>query len=196
MSKNKAAGSKREGKSSEGKSKKVAEVKPIAGIEAGGQADEISLASGTEGIVSSSQEGSGSSSGSQGSGSQSGNTAAQNAPVKSATGRKVRNMDINLVKSNAVRKDDRLVIFNFGDGRKGSVQFLRTLFGEEIPTELTLSGEFSEPRTPKAKETAEERKARLKLLPKLTLEEKVAKAEEKAAKLRQKLAAKAEPVTA
>lgn len=128
--------------------------------------------------------------GSASEGSDSGNHAAQNTL---GTGRNV--MDITLTKSNAPRKGDRLVIFNFGDGRRGSVQFQRSLFGDAIPDSLTLVGEMAEPKAPKAKETAEERKARLKALPKLTLAEKVAKAEERTAKLRAKLQA-AELVTA
>ena len=70
---------------------------------------------------------------------------------------------ITLTRSTAPRKDQRLVIYNI-EGRKGSVQFLSTLFGSNqtaqgnpLPT-LTLTGVFAPP--PK-KETPEERKARL-----------------------------------
>jgi rRNA maturation protein Rpf1 len=99
-------------------------------------------------------------------------------------------MDLTFTRSKAARKDDRLVIFNFADGRPGSVQFLRTAFPEQVPETITMSGDFAEKteRVAKAKETPEERKARLANLPKLTLAEKVAKAEERAAKLRAKLA--------
>lgn len=118
---------------------------------------------------------------------ESGNTAAQNVP---ATGRRVRHMNVTLTRSNANRKDDRLVIYNYSDS-KGSVQFLRSRFGETIPDELVLSGELGEPKAPKEKETAEARKARLKALPKLTLAEKVQKAEERTAKLKAKMQAAA-----
>lgn len=49
-------------------------------------------------------------------------------------------------------------------------------------------GIFAGPKAPKAQMTAEERKAARAAQPKLTLAEKVAKAEERAAKLREKLA--------
>ena len=80
-------------------------------------------------------------------------------------------MDITLVRSNSQRKNPRLVIFNI-EGRAGSVQFFRTLFQDAVPAKLTLIGEFA---PPKVKETPEERKARLKALPKLTAAERVAK---------------------
>lgn len=104
-----------------------------------------------------------------------------------------KHMDINLVPSTASRKDKRLVIFNFEDGRAGSVQFLKTLFGDNTPGALTLSGDsLSEAKpkaAPKVKETPAERKARMAMLPKLTPAQKLAKAEEKVAALRKKLEA-------
>ena len=127
-------------------------------------------------------------------------TAVQEAPPQTATTRSMKMAELVLTRSTADRKSKRLVIYNF-EGRKGSVQFLSTLFGGDQksvgnpPDKLTLIGEFAEPKVAKPKETPEERKARLAALPKPTLAEKVAKAEERAAKLREKLAkAKAEAV--
>lgn len=129
---------------------------------------------------------------------------AAQPPAGNGAARSMVNMDLVLTRSNVDRKNKRLVIYNI-EGRTGSVQFLSTLFGGDQksqgnpPEKLTLSGEFAEPKQPKAKETPEERKARLAALPKPTLAEKVAKAEERAAKLREKLAkaqAPAEPVPA
>lgn len=115
------------------------------------------------------------------------NTAEAEAP---GTSRSEKTMNISLTKSTAARKDDRLVIFNFKDGRAGSVQFLRSAFPEVIPDEISMSGEFAEPkvRVPKEKETPEQRKTRLAALPKLTLAEKLQRAEERTAKLREKVA--------
>lgn len=115
-----------------------------------------------------------------------------------ATGRSMKAMELVLVRNDSDRKSKRLVNYKI-EGRTGSVQFLSTLFGGtqtdrgNPPERLTLTGEFAEPKVKvaKAKETPEERKARLAAMPKLTLEQKVAKAEEKAAKLREKLAKKA-----
>ena len=109
--------------------------------------------------------------------------------------RSMTNMDLKLTLSPAPRKSKRIVIYNI-EGRTGSVQFLSTLFGGSQtdggnpPATLTLTGEFAEPKVaaPKVKETPEERKARLAAMPKLTLAEKVAKAEKRAAELREKLA--------
>lgn len=97
-------------------------------------------------------------------------------------------MDITLSKSAKPRKSTRLVIFNL-DGRTGSVQFLRTLFGETVPDTLILSGDFAEPvvKVVKAKLTKEQRAA----LPKLTAAEKLIRAERRVAAMRAKLAAAA-----
>jgi hypothetical protein len=94
-------------------------------------------------------------------------------------------MDINLVRSPKQRKNPRLVIFTI-EGRPGSVQFFRTLFPKDMPARLTLSGEFA---APKVKETPEQRKARLKALPKLTPAERLARMEKRVANMRAKLAA-------
>ncbi len=55
-----------------------------------------------------------------------------------------------------------------------------------VPPTLTLTGEFA---PPKVKETPAERKARLALLPKLTPAERVARMEERLAKMKTKLQA-------
>lgn len=115
---------------------------------------------------------------------------AAHQPVDPA--RSQNDMDqITLVRSTATRKDARLVIYNI-EGRKGSVQFLGSLFeggAAGAPERLTLNSDvsFAQPRVAKPKETPEERKARLAALPKPTIEQQIAKAEEKARKLREKL---------
>lgn len=88
------------------------------------------------------------------------------------------------------RKRSNIVIFNFPD-RKGSVQFLRTAFGDTIPSTITVQAPFAAPERRKELETKEQRKARLAALPKLTAEQKLAKARERVAKMEAKLAAKA-----
>src|SRR5258705_2813534 len=99
-------------------------------------------------------------------------------------------MEITLVRSAAQRKDPRLVIFNI-EGRPGSVQCFRALFPKDaVPATLTLAGAFA---LPKPKETPEERKARLKALPKLTSQQKLAKMEERLAKMKSKLVAAPAP---
>jgi hypothetical protein len=95
---------------------------------------------------------------------------------------------LKLVRSVAPRKEQRLVIYNI-EGRKGSVQFLSTLFGGNQndqgnpPETLTLTGTFA---APPRKETPEERKARLAAI---TPEQKLAAMEAKLAKMRAKIAA-------
>ena len=102
-------------------------------------------------------------------------------------------MDITLVRSSAQRKNPRLVIFTI-EGRQGSVQFFRTLFAKDaVPARLTLTGTFAEP---KVKETSEQRKARLKALPKLTPQEKLVKMEQRIAQMKAKLAAAPAPSVA
>lgn len=64
------------------------------------------------------------------------------------------------------------------------------------PTLEFADGSFAGPKGPKPPMTAEERKAARKAAPKLTLAEKVAKAEERTAKLREKLAADAAKASA
>jgi hypothetical protein len=90
-------------------------------------------------------------------------------------------MDLNLIKSTAARKSQRLVIYTI-EGRRGSVQFLSTLFGGDQTSQgnpratLVLRGEFAKP------EADEERKARLANRPKLTEVEKIANLEAQLAK--------------
>ena len=124
--------------------------------------------------------------------------APANTETAATPSRRPMNMEtLKLTISTAPRKSKRLVIYNI-EGRTGSVQFLSTLFGGSQtdpgtpPASLELSGEFATPKpkaVPRASETPEERKARLAALPKLTLEEKVAKQEERTNALRAKLAA-------
>lgn len=66
------------------------------------------------------------------------------------------------------------------------MQFFRTLFNDAVPAKLTLTGDFA---APKVKETPEERKARLKALPKATPAGRLAKMEASLAKMKAKLAA-------
>jgi len=90
-------------------------------------------------------------------------------------------VDITLTRSNAPRKHDRFVIYKIND-RPGSVQFLKTLFeNDAVPTTLTLTGTFA---APKIKETPEQRKARIKSLPKPTPAERLAKLEQRIARLK------------
>lgn len=103
-------------------------------------------------------------------------------------------MTVTLTRSKNPRKDTRVVIF---DGPLHAVQFLATAFPKDasgqrvIPETLTVEGAFAEPQAPKAKETPEERKARLAAMPKLTPEQKLAKAKERLARLEAKVAAAA-----
>jgi hypothetical protein len=96
-------------------------------------------------------------------------------------------MDLNLIRSTAARKSQRLVIYTI-EGRRGSIQFLSTLFGGDQhsqgnpPATLVLRGEFAKP------ESDEERKARLAARPKLTEVEKIAKLEVQLAKRKAALA--------
>jgi len=125
-------------------------------------------------------------------------TSPVNQPEAPAQEKKAMS-EITLKRSDAPRKTNRLVIYNLV-GRNGSVQFLSTLFGGSQkdrgnpPETLTLVGEFAEPKAPKAKMTAEERKAARKNAPKPTLAEKLAKAQARMEALKAKLAAEAAPV--
>ncbi len=100
---------------------------------------------------------------------------------------KEKPMTVNLVLAPKQRKSKQIVMFNI-EGRRGQVQFQRSLFGESVPESLVLDGDLAEPkaakvRTPKVKLTPEERAA----LPKPTLAERVQKARERADKLAAKL---------
>jgi hypothetical protein len=117
--------------------------------------------------------------------------------------KKEKIMTLEFTHAPGARKDPRYVIFEFADGRPGSIQFLRSAFPGEptsevgIPSTVSITGEFAEKAAPKPKESAEERKARLANAPKLTPAQKLARAEEKVARLRAKVAeATAEPLPA
>lgn len=119
--------------------------------------------------------------------SASANNEPGEAPAPSpASPARSHKMQITLNRSTATRKDERLVIFEYADGRAGQVQFLRSAFPEAIPDTITMEGDFAERvvKTPKTKLTKEERAA----LPKPTLAEKLQAAEARAQKLRDKLA--------
>jgi hypothetical protein len=93
---------------------------------------------------------------------------------------KDRTMDITLSRNDAPRRSN-MVVYAI-DGRKGSVRFSKTLF-TNAPATLTLSNaSFA---APKAKETKEERKARLALV---TPAERVAKMEARLARMKAQLA--------
>jgi hypothetical protein len=120
-------------------------------------------------------------------------TTIQDAGMPPAATKEKKNMDVTLTLNKEPRKSKRIVIFN---GPLNSVQFLRTAFPgdkntlEGVPETITVSGEFAEPKAKAEKivETKEQRKARLAALPKLTLAEKVARAEKRAEELKAKLA--------
>ena len=99
-------------------------------------------------------------------------------------------MTLTLKRNDKPRKGNRTIVFDV-DGRKTSIGFPKSLFGDAVPDELLIDGAFAAPPVPKVRETPEARKARLAALPKLTLAEKVARREEALAKLKAKLAASA-----
>ena len=99
-------------------------------------------------------------------------------------------MTLTLVRNDKPRKAGRSVIFNI-EGRTASVAFPKSVFGANVPENIVVEGDFSEPKAPRVPETKEERKARLAALPKLTLAEKIAKREAALEKMRAKLAADA-----
>ena len=75
-------------------------------------------------------------------------------------------------------------------GIRGSVRFPLAAFADrQAPATVELQGPFVEPAQPKAKMSAEERKAARANAPKPTLAEKIAKREAALEKLRQKAAA-------
>jgi hypothetical protein len=101
---------------------------------------------------------------------------------------------IALKQNTGARKNARITVFDI-EGRKASVSIPKSLFGDNVPTDLILQSDapFAEVRAAKPKETPEERKARLAAMPKLTPEQKLAKLKERAAKLEAKLAKAAQP---
>lgn len=98
-------------------------------------------------------------------------------------------MNISLVRSNKARKSNAVTYT--ADGYNGSVRFSKSFFADKTgPESLSLDSEaFAAARQARAKMTAEERKAARAAAPKLTPAEKLAKIEERAAKLRAKIAA-------
>jgi hypothetical protein len=73
------------------------------------------------------------------------------------------------------------------EGVRGSVKMSSTLFSGDAPE--TLEIDIPNLAGPKAKETPEERKARLAVAPKLTPAEKLVKLEEKVARAKARLGA-------
>jgi hypothetical protein len=98
-------------------------------------------------------------------------------------------MNLSLVRNDKQRKSNA-VTYNVA-GYAGSVRFSKSFFADKTgPASFTLdSDQFGEPRKTRATMTAEERKAARANAPKLTPAEKLAKIEERAAKLRAKIAA-------
>jgi len=101
---------------------------------------------------------------------------------------------IALKRNDGPRKNARVAVFDV-EGRKSAVTFPKSLFGDNVPTDLMLQSDapFAEVKAPKPQETKEERKARLAAMPKLTPEQKLAKLKERTAKLEAKLAKASEP---
>lgn len=77
-------------------------------------------------------------------------------------------------------KTNKNVVFYRVPGLKGSVRFLTSQFAGTPPTDILVEAEFASPKTPKVKETKEQRKARLAAR---TPEQVVADAEKRAAKM-------------
>jgi hypothetical protein len=80
-------------------------------------------------------------------------------------------------------------------GRPGSVRFSKTLFPDsKAPATIEFpAGLFAGPKVPRAQETKEQRKARLAARPKPTAAEKMARLEQKLAKLRAKVQGEGAP---
>jgi hypothetical protein len=107
------------------------------------------------------------------------NPASEKGPV----------MQITLVKSNKNRKSTS-VVFNASNGLRGSARFAKTFFKDgNAPDTLVIDGDAF--ASPKEKLTAEQRKELRKQAPKLSASEKLAKLQERAAKLQAKIAAEA-----
>lgn len=95
---------------------------------------------------------------------------------------------ISLTRNDKKRKSNAVAYI--AEGYAGSVRFSKSFFADKTgPASLTLSAEeFANARQARAKMTPEERKAARAAQPKLTPEQKLAKIEERAAKLRAKIA--------
>lgn len=92
---------------------------------------------------------------------------------------------------NDKQRRSNMVVFDAPEGRRGSVRISKTLFGkDQVPQTVAIEHpNFATPKVPYAKMSAEERKAARLARPKLTPAEKLARAEEKIAKLRAKVTA-------
>ena len=140
--------------------------------------------------------------------SQSKTTPAQEAPVaeipvaeatppvtSETTENRSQKMNVNLTRSDKQRSTGMVVFLV--EGRPGSVRFSKTLFKNQTAPETiavdTDAFGFGEARVARTQETKEERKARLKALPKLTPAEKLARLEAKIEKMRTKVNATAAP---
>lgn len=83
-------------------------------------------------------------------------------------------------------------------GFNGSVRISKSITGETPAAEFDLSvpDSFADPKTPKSKMTKEQRAEERKNAPKLSAQEKLVKIEERADKLRKKIANTAAPESA
>lgn len=100
---------------------------------------------------------------------------------------------ITLTKDTKARKTSSIVYTS--PELRGGVRLVKTAFANGTPDDtIQLTGNFA---APKPVETKEERKARLKAMPKMTLAEKIAKREASLNALKAKAAAAvpAEPAT-
>lgn len=98
---------------------------------------------------------------------------------------------LTLTRNDKPRKNARVAVFNI-EGRQTSVSLPKSLFeGGNAPDSLELNSAASFASAPvaKAKETPEERKARLAALPKLTLAQKIESREKQIVAMKAKLAA-------
>jgi hypothetical protein len=99
---------------------------------------------------------------------------------------------VTLTRSTKDRKSTSVVFTNAS--LRGSVRVAKTYFGDDMPETIEISGVFA---APKVKMTAEERKAARKNAPKLSAAEKLAKLQERAARLQKKIEAEnAQPAAA
>lgn len=96
-----------------------------------------------------------------------------------------KRMEITLNRSDKTRKSSSIVYT--ADGFRGSLRVSKTYFANgTAPDQLTVATDAL--AQPKAKMTAEERKAARKLAPKLTPQQRLEQLEARAAKMREKLA--------
>lgn len=117
--------------------------------------------------------------------------SSSSVETSTQTAKDTTTMVISLTRDNKARKSNAVTYT--AAGYNGSVRFSKSFFADKTgPESLTLDSEtFAAARQPRAKMTPEERKAARAAAPKLTPAEKLAKIEERAAKLRAKIAASA-----